>query len=195
MRMYFQPKSGSATLVHLVDNFAKPVMCLLADVVQWFVDNGIDYEPESIYMDVRVSTLLIMLKVYKTRSFLSLLQECIDKAHPLFHLAAASDPKMILEQDPNMRPMLERLKANGKTTFLMTNSPFEIVDAGMQYLLGNDWRKLFDIVLVSAKKPSFFSAKNRHFRVYAPRTQRLKWQRVINLERGKIYSGVSTYLL
>ena len=41
--------------VHLVDNFAKPVMCLLADVIQWFMENGIDYEPESIYTDVRVS--------------------------------------------------------------------------------------------------------------------------------------------
>ena len=41
--------------VHLVDNFAKPVMCLLLDVIQWFMENGIDYEPESIYWDVRVS--------------------------------------------------------------------------------------------------------------------------------------------
>ena len=39
----------------LVDNFAKPVMCLLLDVIQWFMENGIDYEPESIYSDVRVS--------------------------------------------------------------------------------------------------------------------------------------------
>lgn len=156
--------------VHLVDNFAKPVMCLLTDVIQWFMDNGIDYEPESIYTDVRA---------------------VIDKAHPLFHLAAASEPRIILEQDPNIRPMLENLRMNGKTTFLMTNSPFEIVNAGMSYMLGTDWRHLFDLVIVSAKKPSFFSAKKRHFRVYSPRTRRLKWQRVVSLERGKIYSGVS----
>ncbi len=40
--------------MHLVDNFAKPMVCLLADVIQWFVENGIDYEPESIYTDVKV---------------------------------------------------------------------------------------------------------------------------------------------
>ena len=80
---------------------------------------------------------------------------------------------------------------SGKTTFLMTNSPFEIVNAGMIYMLGQDWRRLFDIVIVNAKKPSFFSAKKRHFRVFSPRTGRLKWQRVVNLQRGKIYSGVS----
>ena len=115
----------------------------------------------------------------------------IDKAHPLFHLAAASDPRVILEQNSQLRPMLENLRNCGKTTFLMTNSPFEIVNAGMNYMLGQDWRRLFDIVIVSAKKPSFFSAKKRHFRVYSPRTGRLKWQKVVRLERGKIYSGVS----
>lgn len=154
--------------VHLVDNFAKPVMCLLTDVIDWFVVNGIDYEPESIYTDVRA---------------------CIDKAHPLFHLAAASDPKIILEQDSNLRPMVDRLKKHGKTTFLMTNSPFEIVSAGMSYMFGDDWRTLFDIIIVNAKKPSFFSHKNRPFRVYSPKSGRLKWQRVLTLEKGRIYSG------
>ena len=118
------------------------------------------------------------------------LQACIDRAHPLFHLAAASDPKIILDQDPKLRPMLDRLKKHGKITFLMTNSPFEIVNAGMCYMFGDDWRTLFDIIIVNARKPSFFSAKNRHFRVYSPKTGRLKWQRVLNLQRGKIYSGV-----
>ena len=47
--------NSPSQFVHLVDNFAKPVMCLLADVIQWFMENGIDYEPESIYTDVRVS--------------------------------------------------------------------------------------------------------------------------------------------
>ena len=79
----------------------------------------------------------------------------------------------------------------GKTTFLMTNSPFDIVNAGMIYMLGQDWRRLFDVIIVNAKKPSFFSAKKRHFRVFSSRTGRLKWQRVVNLQRGKIYSGVS----
>ena len=45
--------------VQLVDNFAKPVMCLLGDVIQWFVENGVDYEPESIYSDVRVSIIVV----------------------------------------------------------------------------------------------------------------------------------------
>ena len=73
----------------------------------------------------------------------------------------------------------------------MTNSPFEIVSAGMSYMFGDDWRTLFDIIIVNAKKPSFFSHKNRPFRVYSPKSGRLKWQRVLTLEKGRIYSGVS----
>ena len=50
--------------VQLVDNFAKPVMCLLGDVIQWFVENGVDYEPESIYSDVRVSIFSVTNKKF-----------------------------------------------------------------------------------------------------------------------------------
>lgn len=161
-------QSTSSGMVQLVDNFAKPVMNLLLDVIHWFVESGIDYEPESIYQDVK---------------------ECIDRAHPLFHLAAASDPTIILEKDPKLKPMLERLRQSGKQVFVVTNSPFEIVNAGMQFMLGEDWRELFDVVIVSAKKPSFFSAQNRHFRVLSPKSNRLKWKKVNALERGSIYSG------
>ena len=177
--------------VHLVDNFAKPVMCLLCDVIQWFVENNIDYEPESIYMDVRVR---IIIARFFERTLLVLIhfilfQACIDKAHPLFHLAAASDPKIILEKDPGLQLMLERLKNQGKTTFLMTNSPFDIVNAGMNYMFDENWRSLFDIVIVNAKKPSFFTAAGRHFRVYSPKTGRLKWQKVATFREQRIYSG------
>jgi HAD superfamily 5'-nucleotidase-like hydrolase len=53
----------TSSMVHLVDNFAKPVMCLLCDLIQFFVDNGIDYEPDSIYTDVRVCVFLLKVQV------------------------------------------------------------------------------------------------------------------------------------
>jgi len=55
--------SGHAEYVQLVDNFAKPVMCLLSDVIHWFVINNIDYEPESIYVDVRVSIAHFLISI------------------------------------------------------------------------------------------------------------------------------------
>ncbi len=42
-------------MVQLVDIFAKPMMCLLSAVIQWFVDNQINYMPQSIFTDVSVS--------------------------------------------------------------------------------------------------------------------------------------------
>ena len=60
----FQQQTTTPHFVHLVDNFAKPVMCLLTDVIDWFVVNGIDYEPESIYTDVRVSSTVIFRDLY-----------------------------------------------------------------------------------------------------------------------------------
>jgi len=42
-------------MVQMVDTFAKPKMCLLVDVIQWFLDQKITYEPQSIYEDVQVS--------------------------------------------------------------------------------------------------------------------------------------------
>ena len=51
-------------LVQLVDTFAKPKMCLLVDVIQWFLDQKITYEPQSIYEDVQVNYLSLLLRLY-----------------------------------------------------------------------------------------------------------------------------------
>ncbi len=48
-------------MVQLVDIFAKPAMCLLSAVIQWFVDNKIRFLPESIFHDVRVIDLMGVL--------------------------------------------------------------------------------------------------------------------------------------
>ena len=51
-------------MVQLVDIFAKPLICLLRELVQWFHDNDIKFVPEAIFMDV---------------------QDSINHAHPEFH--------------------------------------------------------------------------------------------------------------
>ncbi len=47
--------------------------------------------------------------------------------------------------------------------FLITNSPFELVNAGMVHMVGADWRSMFDVIIVQANKPSFFTQEG-HFR-------------------------------
>ncbi len=59
MKQYecYLPQDTTPGLVQMVDTFAKPKMCLLVDVIQWFLDQKITYEPQSIYEDVQVGFL------------------------------------------------------------------------------------------------------------------------------------------
>lgn len=34
-------------------------------------------------------------------------------------------------------------------------------DKGMRYIVGKDWRDLFDVVIVQAEKPNFFNDRRR----------------------------------
>ena len=82
-----QNTSAPTQFVHLVDNFAKPVMCLLADVIQWFMENEIDYEPESIYTDVRVSACKPVCYSIEIESLrLKRLMECLKKPYLMSNL-------------------------------------------------------------------------------------------------------------
>ena len=42
-----------AKMVQLIDIFAKPMICLLRELVQWFEDQNIKVTPESIFVDVQ----------------------------------------------------------------------------------------------------------------------------------------------
>ena len=65
----------------------------------------------------------------------------------------AQDPSRFLEKNEKLAPFLSRLKENKKQIFLITNSPFELVNAGMTYMIGHEWQDIFDIVIVQANKP------------------------------------------
>ena len=51
----------------------------------------------------------------------------------------------------------------------LTNSAFPFVNAGMRFLVGDEWRQLFDVVITSAQKPGFYSG-DRPFRVYSSKS-------------------------
>jgi hypothetical protein len=79
--------------------------------------------------------------------------------------------------------------------FLLTNSPYRFVDAGMEYLLGDyvrasglqSWRHVFDVTIVKAKKPHFF-ARSGAFRKLDIRTGSLSLESVTGFERGEVYT-------
>ncbi|KAI1882161.1 hypothetical protein AGOR_G00247820 [Albula goreensis] len=71
-------------------------------------------------------------------------------------------------------------------------SPFDFVDRGMNYIVGKDWRGLFDVVIVQADKPGFFNDRRKPFRRVTDKGV-LLWDRIHCLEKGKIYKQGNLY--
>ena len=155
-------------MVQLADIFSKPEMSLIAAVMDYFLENNIEYQPESLYYDV---------------------SKCIGLAHATFHTETRSHPHLYLHKDPELKPYLEGLIAAGKRIFLITNSPFETVDKGMTYMVGASWRQLFDIIIVQAGKPNFFTNNAMPFRELDLDRRVFLWDKVSELAKGKIYAG------
>lgn len=85
-----------------------------------------------------------------------------------------SNLETYVTQNPGIKSLLHLLKASGKTLFVASNSRFEFVDAGMRFIIGEKWRDLFEVVIVSADKPNFFTDVGRPFRVVSPKTGRVR---------------------
>ena len=60
-------------------------------------------------------------------------------------------------------------------------------------MLGPDWQNYFDLIIIQAQKPSFFTTNYRAFREYSPKSDRLKWKPVDQFQPSKVYAGVSSF--
>ena len=143
-------------------------MFLMAAVMDYFMKHSLEYQPESLYYDVSTS---------------------IGAAHATFHSETRSNPSLYLHRDPFMIPWLEKLIEANKKVFLITNSPFETVDAGMAFMVGKKWREFFDVVIVQAGKPHFFTNNAKPFRELDIERKIFLWDTVTELAKGKIYAG------
>lgn len=69
-------------------------------------------------------------------------------------------------QDGEVELALRKLRNEGKKLFLLTNSSFEYTDTVLSYVFGNynepnrAWIDVFDLVIVEAQKPAFFTDTN-----------------------------------
>jgi len=97
----------------------------------------------------------------------------IDEAHMEGQLKAdiVADPDRFVEPDPELPlTLLDQLHA-GKKLLLITNSEWQYTREMMRYAFdpylpkSTSWRDLFDLVIVSARKPAFFSERSPVFRV------------------------------
>lgn len=119
------PKERRNRLKPLNDLFSMAECCLIADTIQFFKDREIDFSPANAVTDC----LLAIGATHISGDF---------------HRIVANDPQKYLEPTPNLKGVLEQLKGSGKRLIFASNSPFWYVDAGMKYVLGDDWRQMWD---------------------------------------------------
>jgi len=97
----------------------------------------------------------------------------VDAQHMEGHLKAeiAAAPERYVVQDPEAALALLDQKAAGKKLLLITNSEWSFTSKMMahaydRHLPGDmTWRQLFDVVIVAARKPAFFTEQGPFFEV------------------------------
>ena len=121
------------------------------------------------------------------------IRECIDEAHrdgTILDEVMNNLPHFV-HRDANLAPALHKLRSAGKKLFLLTNSRAAYTEKMMTYLLGGamseypHWKNFFDVVIVAATKPVFFTER----RPLLERDGEMTRPAVPPLERGKIYEG------
>lgn len=160
-------------LVGLMDFFCFSEACLIADIVQYFVDAKLEFDACYIYQDVNRA----IQHVHRTG---------------LVHRGILSDPHKYLVKNGQLLHFLKMLREKGKKLFLLTNSPYYFVDGGMNFLLedslgcGDSWRELFDVVIAKANKPDFYTSEHP-FRCYDAEKDTLAFMKVDAFLPNKIY--------
>jgi HAD superfamily 5'-nucleotidase-like hydrolase len=160
--------------------FSLSEACLYAQLVDLFdrgaLGKGLDYA-----------------KVYE------LVRDTMDAAHLEGELKAEiiADPDRFVALDEELPRALLDLKRAGKKLFVATNSEWHYTEPMMRYafdrfLPGSGWRELFDLVIVQARKPSFFDGQSPFVEVAADGTLR---PAAGALAAGRVYKGGNAQLV
>lgn len=155
--------------------FALPEACLFAEVIEWLENQGEVLEYPKLYDDIR---------------------EAIDTVHRDDSLkqVVQQDLGRYLVKDPDLGPMLHKLRSGGKKLFMLTNSFWNYTDIVMRFLLDGvlheypSWKNYFDIIITGAQKPGWFSEK-RPVLELGPAGEVIG--EAGSFERGKAYQGGS----
>jgi len=103
-----------------------------------------------------------------------------------------SNPAKYVECDKEVALALLDQKESGKYLALITNSDWDYTKTMMSNVFdpqlrnGGSWRDLFDLVIVSARKPSFFSANMPLYEIVSE--DGLMKERY-KMKRGRVYAG------
>ncbi|XP_040425183.1 5'-nucleotidase domain-containing protein 2 [Cygnus olor] len=155
------------SLKQFMDIFSLPEMTLLSSVIDYFITHGIEFDQVHLYKDISDAIRDVHVK--------GVMYKWIEK-----------DMEQYILHGDEIYAVLNRLVNHKKKLFLITNSPFSFVDKGMKHMVGKNWRDLFDMVIVQADKPNFFTDRRKPFRKLDDNGS-LQWDKINQLEKGKIY--------
>jgi len=124
------------------------------------------------------------------------IRECIDLAHRDGSIKAIVSAELsdYIVRDEALAETLHKFRSTGKRLFLLTNSAWDYTTQVMSYLLDGalaayaSWRNYFDVIVVSAGKPEFFTEEHPFVELDAegiPLTKTSDGP----FQRGRIYSG------
>lgn len=119
----------------------------------------------------------------------------LDRAHLEGALKAEilASPELYVDLDPDLPLALLDQKESGKRLLLVTNSEWNYTDAMMTYAFdrflpaGMHWRDLFAVIVVSSRKPAFFTGNHPLYEVVS--ADGLLRHANDNIAEGKVYSG------
>ncbi|MEC9476607.1 MAG: HAD-IG family 5'-nucleotidase [Planctomycetota bacterium] len=106
-----------------------------------------------------------------------------------------ANPSDFIVPDPRTEALLTHLRDIGKKVFLLTNSEWEYTASMMGTVLGrgdeadDSWLQLFDLVVVEANKPSYFSASNKMAAEPGPKSGVLRGGNLAEMEQAIGVSG------
>lgn len=130
-----------------------------------------------------------------------LVRRILDETHMEGRLKAEiiEDPERFVDLDPETPLALLDQKEAGKKVLLITNSEWSYAAPMLAYAFdpflpdGMTWRDLFDIAIVGARKPAFFTARMPTFEVVSE--DGLLREHVGPLEPGRVYVGADAALV
>lgn len=108
--------------------------------------------------------------------------------------AIVAEPERFVDLDPGLVPTLRDQRLAGKQLLLITNSEWSYTQFMMSWSFdrfmpeGETWRDLFDVVIVAAAKPRFFSEVGPIYQVVDERRGLLE-PHFGPLEPGTVYHG------
>ncbi|KAI9278070.1 HAD-superfamily hydrolase [Sporodiniella umbellata] len=168
---HIAPQYLNSNMFQLNDLFSIPQTTLLSDLVQHFRDHDMGFHPRYLSDDVKHAARILHTSAHGVGGTL--------------HMEMMKDISKYLERSPKLVGYIEKLRKNGKKTFLLTNSSLPFISRGMSYLTSsNDWRELFDCVIVNARKPEFYRSSRPFRSAYES-----NWDFVKELVPGQVYQG------